>query len=365
MVSVRKICSGASVCAVGLLAGACANVLGIEDTEVAAACVDGDLSYDGGDGPGAGEPKGGKGEDFSCVGSQSNPDAATETVTVTLAVVNLVNPSETIGGVKVKACGSRGDVNCANVVAEGTTNAMGMVSLEVPTKTPRGLKGYAGYFDIEGPADGNYLKYLQFFTRPLVTDRFFPLLLVSRDNFKTLFTNSDVAGDFTRGALALEAVDCPNAEVDPANEGAPNVRYAIQDACGVLDEESREFYFASGAPSTSATKTRGDLAIGGFIGVKPSNNVTVQAYWRTDGQNLKVVEDELIRAPRHAHDAAFRAEPVDRPTPGRRRGGRDTPAASHPAPWGLTGYVPTSLNPKRLQSCSTPSLVSSVNATMY
>ena len=199
MITLRK-----SILASALLAvTACANVLGIEDTELAASCKPGDFSYDGGDGPGEGPQKEGPGEDFSCVGNQPVEMATTNTVKITLAIVNLVNPSETIEGVSVRACASRGDLNCANVVAETTSNADGLAVLEVPTTSNRGKTGYTGYFEIKGPDAKNrvFLDYLQFFSRPITRDRLYALFLVRPEDFVTLFPNdADTAGDPNRGA---------------------------------------------------------------------------------------------------------------------------------------------------------------------
>ncbi|MBX3185215.1 MAG: hypothetical protein KIT72_08205 [Polyangiaceae bacterium] len=283
-----------------LLSLGCANVLGIEDTEEAPACQSGDYSYNGGDGPGEGPRVGGRGEDYSCVNNLPQPLAESDTVDISLVIVNLINPTEPIGGIKVRACGSRGDVNCTNVVAQAVSGADGSATLTVPTRSNRGLTGYQGYLEFEGPdSQGRvFMPYLQFFTRPVTRDRFFPLLLVRREDFVTLFSDhQDVAGDSSLGALALEAVDCPNAMIDQGAVGAPNVRFAIADSCRHLTASSQEFYFANSVPSTTVKATQSALAIGGFIGVKPANDVVVEAYWRTDAQNLRVVQDRVIVRP--------------------------------------------------------------------
>ncbi|MCA9644594.1 MAG: hypothetical protein H6718_20835 [Polyangiaceae bacterium] len=283
-----------------LLVTACANVLGIEDTEVAASCKPGDYSYDGGNGPGEGTHNAGMGEDFSCVGNQPNNMADTDTVNITLAIVNLVNPSEAIEGISVKACASRSDLKCENVVAEATSDASGLAVLAVPTTSNRGRTGYQGYFEIKGPDAKNrvFLDYLQYFSRPVTRDRLYALFLVRPEDFVSLFPDdAETAGDPNLGAIAMEAVDCPNAEKDPTQQGAPHVRFAIENSCDVMSAQSREFYFSPQVPSTQLSETQGALAIGGFIGIKPANDVVVQAYWRTDAQNLKVVEDRLIVRP--------------------------------------------------------------------
>lgn len=290
---------GAAAC---LLSLSCANVLGIEDTEEAAACQPGDYSYAGGDGPGAGPKNEGRGEDFSCVGESTLEQAETDTVTVHLVIVNLINPAEVIGGIRVRACGSRGDVNCTNVVAETVSDAGGNASLEVPTRSNRGRTGYQGYFEVEGPDDRGrvFMPYLQFFSRPVTRDRLFPLAVVRPEDFVMLFNDHQaVASDPNLGALALDAVDCPNALIDDPTSaiGAPNVRFAIADSCRHLTPNSQEFYFASGVPSTSIKATQGAPTIGGFIGIKPANDVVVEAYWRTEAQNLRVVQDRLIIRP--------------------------------------------------------------------
>ncbi len=285
-----------------LLSLSCANLLGIEDTEEVSACQPGDYSYNGGDGEGTGPKSEGIGQDFSCVREFRPGLADTDTVDITLVIVNLINPSEVIGGINVRACGSRGDVNCSNVVAEAVSDANGMATLTVPTTSSRGRTGYQGYFEFEGPDSRGrvFMPYLQFFTRPVTRDRFFPLALVRPEDFVTLFSDhQDVAGDGRLGALALDAVDCPNAmNDDPSTAiGARNVRFAIADSCRHLTASSQEFYFSSGVPSTTVKATQDAPTIGGFIGVKPANDVVVEAYWRTDAQNLRVVQDRLIVRP--------------------------------------------------------------------
>lgn len=280
----------------------CANVLGIEDTEVVPSCQPGDFAYDGGNGPGEGSRNGGTNQNFSCVGNLPvGQIAETATVNITLVIVNLVNPAETISGMKVRACASRADVKCTTNPVEAVSDENGFATLQVATLDGRTRTGYTGYFEITGPdSQGRaFIPYLQYFSRPIITDRVYPVAVVRPEDFANQFPeDTEVASDPNYGVLAFEAVDCENAKLDGAAQGAPNVRFSVSNSCEQLSAASREFYFDGSTPSTSASKTQAaGLAIGGFIGVTPGSSVVVQGYWNTGAQNLKVVEERIaVRA---------------------------------------------------------------------
>ncbi|MEZ4369186.1 MAG: hypothetical protein R3B07_00115 [Polyangiaceae bacterium] len=276
-----------------LLVTACANVLGIEDTEVAASCKPGDFAYDGGNGQGEGTHNAGPNEDFSCVGNLESELATSETVQITLNVGVLVT-NKPLGGVTVKACPSRTDFGCATPQDEVTTGDDGVATLTVNTRTNRGLTGYQGYLQITGPDNGDdpWLDYLQYFSRPVVGDRTFPLSMLTRSDFKGVFLDTVGAEQRDdRGWLAVESVDCKD-------KGAPNIRLSVPNQCDYLDGASREFYFFGGGPSGDVSTTQpGEIALGGFLNIKPGNALEVRAYWHPEAQNLLTVVDRLIIRP--------------------------------------------------------------------
>lgn len=289
MITLRKTILASTL----LLVTSCANVLGIEDTEVAASCTAGDYAYDGGNGPGEGPRNEGANEDFSCIGNLEDELAASETVEITLNIAVLVT-NEALAGVTVKACPSRSDFGCETPQDEVTTGADGVAKLTVNTRTNRGLTGYQGYLQITGPdnPDDPWLDYLQYFSRPVIKDRAFPLSMLSKGHFKTVFLDTVGAeARDDRGWLAVESVDCQD-------KTAPNIRLAIPNQCDYLDGASREFYFFGGGPSGDVSTTQpGEIALGGFLNIKPGNALEVRAYWRPEAQNLLSVVDRLIIRP--------------------------------------------------------------------
>jgi hypothetical protein len=271
-----------------LLFPACAQVLGIEETELvpeqepepepADDFVDGGTSgestyyyYDAG--PAL------PGEDFSCLGGSWLPEAEEDNIEIVARIVDIALGTP-IEGMSVRVCRSRLDIACAggDVVQ---SDAEGLARVEVP-------KRFDGYLRIEGPdaTGAERVGYLWYFSQPLLNTYVFPIFSMTPD-FRDQVIYGELLGsgierDPERGEIAINVTDC--SPPDPATQdvegepianapgvNAPDVHFEISDE-ELVDAATRQFYFSDGNPvwpRQIEDQVTDSTGLGGFLNVQP------------------------------------------------------------------------------------------------
>lgn len=266
-----------------LVVPGCAQVLGIEETELSDSC-----NPAPGSNPNNSGLSYGPGLDFSCVGVDQ-ADPVTDTVTVILNMATFIDGGQTpVPGLTVRVCETDSDTACSRTF-ESDEN--GQVLVELAVTNVRGPNPFRGYMVIESK-DDSYIPYLLYFARPIVCGDTFPVFMVTPDDFQNVFiaatgANAEIGDE--RGWIVLDARDCTLAT-------SKDVRYFVED--GVKDDETVEFYFtANGGLTTENLKTVAELPLGGFIHLQPDTSVTVTSRYDPDGDNVLLAQKDVrIRA---------------------------------------------------------------------
>jgi hypothetical protein len=175
--------------------GACAVVLG-----AVLGCSDD--SADTGSGGAGGAPcpggtGGGSTNDWSCLGSVGAPMFMAGTAVGRIAVVEFLD-GRAMPDVNVDVCAAD-DSTCAMPLAMGTTDAQGLVTLDVTTAEQR-------YLSLEGPG---MLPTVSFNNGPPRTDPFDETVrVIAPGTFAALEALLMVSGDPTRGHAGVYSADC-------------------------------------------------------------------------------------------------------------------------------------------------------------
>jgi hypothetical protein len=156
-------------------------------------------------------------------------------------------------GASVKAC-SKLDFACATPFDHATTDATGLVSLNVPA----GLSGFDGYLDVTGgklAGTGAAVFPSIWYPVPFVVAEGWRgrTQLPSTDEFATLTMATGTMPDPSRGHVVVNAVDCVFGP-------AAGVSFAIDSA----DPKTVTYYLVGGVPVTTA-KATDQSGIGAFV----------------------------------------------------------------------------------------------------
>jgi hypothetical protein len=197
-------------------------------------------SCDGGMGGGSDEEP-----EWCCLGNVEYPSPATATIDLGVQAIAFVTNS-TLEGLTVKACATA-DTACASPVAEGITDAEGMITLTVPT----GDVGFDGFFDVTGSAIRPALVFP--FPPPAQNEDGVKVQLVTNAIYPLLQTSVSFTPDPARGDLVVLATDC-NAKQAPG----------VQVAASTADADSVAIYVVGMAPSLDATETDATGVAGWF-----------------------------------------------------------------------------------------------------
>lgn len=263
------------------LVGACAQVLGIEETTYEPV-REGDDGAD--DDAMMEEEVPPPGEDYRCIGSDWLEEAAGDRIEIIARIIEIETagaPRPTpVEGMTVRVCRSRLDIDCMGG-SEVESDAEGLARVEVD-------KGFNGYLRIEGPdASGTErVGYLWYFSQPLVNTYVFPILAMTpgfrSDVIYGGALGSKIEWTEERGEIAINVTDCsppdpPTQDVEGdtiANApglNAPGVHFSITDE-ELIDDQTRAFYFSEGNPvwPRGAAAQRTDASgLGGFLRVPP------------------------------------------------------------------------------------------------
>jgi hypothetical protein len=265
--------SMAAIVGLAVAGAGCAPILGIDETR---------LDLDGGPTDTGPPPAGG---DWSCVGNVPTETASQTSIDITANIVDFATGAAPASTLNVKACASKTDNVCATPVATTTSDATGKAVISIPLT---GGRGFAGYLEVTGT---NYIRYLWYFSRPLVKSRAFPL------NVLTVATLDDptngllvslgvIPPDSTRGHLAVNTTDCQDVD-------APGVQITTDDG----DSASVPFYLSDGLLSNKATETQKPYALGGFFNLKPgivTATATPTALGHAMGQNTLIIAPHTL-----------------------------------------------------------------------
>ncbi|MEZ4444307.1 MAG: hypothetical protein R3B72_34860 [Polyangiaceae bacterium] len=146
---------------------------------------------------GGGGSGGSGGNDWSCLGKLGAKTFSPGTAEGHLRVVELQEDAP-MPDVLVKVCDAS-DASCASPLASGTSDAMGLLTLDVTTAVQR-------YLELTGP---NMLDVLSFNNGPPASDPFDELVrVISPGTFTIVEALLEVSGDPTRGHAGLQANDC-------------------------------------------------------------------------------------------------------------------------------------------------------------
>lgn len=302
---------------VGMLGAisACAQVLGIEETELQLAEEEpepeaddtpDDASAEPEPAPDAGPPA--PGEDFSCLGQDWLDESEADTIEIVARIVEITSPLTDplfVEGMTVRVCRSRLDLACSGGV-EVMSDADGLARVEV-------AKGFDGYLRIEGPdATGTErVGYLWYFSQPLRNTYVFPILSMTPEFRDTVIYGSELGSGFTRdetrGEIAINVTDC--GDPDPLRQevegeqilnapgvNAPGVHFNITDE-DLVDDATRQFYFSDGQPvwprqvRDQVTDVTG---LGGFLNIDPGI-IPISAVPNTLGR-ASATDTLLVRA---------------------------------------------------------------------
>jgi hypothetical protein len=134
-----------------------------------------------------------EGADYDCLGSVSYAPQMGPTVDVTVTLVAVA--TSLAPNITVRACDTSDSV-CAHPRAAGTTNANGVVALQLPNAGD----GFRGYFDLTAPGMAEELQYWSF---PLT-----PGTLTVLADIDGTWNNAFQATDPSRGRLWVTAEGC-------------------------------------------------------------------------------------------------------------------------------------------------------------
>jgi hypothetical protein len=189
----------------------------------------------GGQGGNGGSPAG---ADWSCLPNpQGNPPSGA-TLDLPLKFVGYQGMAP-LAGLDITVC-QMADTDCANPVTQGTSDANGEVTVELPM----GTTGFVGYGEITG---GNILPTIGMANVPIVTERTEPvqIVLVTQAELSLLVTFLGGTLDMDAGHMSVYAWDC-------AQQLASGATVHVDSPAGGSDV----FYFDdSGQPVPSATET--------------------------------------------------------------------------------------------------------------
>lgn len=214
--------------------------------------------------------------DFTCIGKVVWPNPAQSSYSMKLYPVDFVT-RKTIPNALVRVCPA-GDANCTTPSAMGTTDATGMVTLNVPVVA----SGISGYLEISEP---NYMTTLSFLGH---TDKLsywangiIAPYIVSKAVFAQLIGAVGVTASPTRGHLGFLTEDCGGI-----------LSSGISVATSNADAQSIKAYSVAGVPSKTATQT--DASGFGFIANVPSGAATVTS--TRNGARMGSDDGVLFRA---------------------------------------------------------------------
>lgn len=228
-------------------------------TFVVAACGSDDTDNGApGGAAGQGGSAGSGGADWSCLPTPTGNPPAGDTLDLPLKLVGYqgMKPLE---GLTVRVC-QMADRDCANPVTEGTSDANG----EVTVQLPMGTTGFVGYGEITG---GDILPTIGMANVPIVTERLEPvqIVLVKESELRMLVTVLGGTFDETRGHLSVYAWDC-------AQKLAPGASIQVDSPA----TDTGVFYFDDeGMPVKDATSTA-SFGLAGSYNV-PVGDVTLSA----------------------------------------------------------------------------------------
>jgi hypothetical protein len=261
--------AGVWTIALGLQAGGCSTILGLETTTLAA---DAGVADTGPPAPGA---------DWTCVGDVPTETPTVTSIAITVNILDFATGLAPTADLNVKACASKTDNVCATPIATATSDATGTAVITLPLS---GGRGFSGYLEVTGT---NYIRYLWYFSRPLTASRAFPLNVLTVDTLDgpsgLLAQFGVVPPDDTRGHLAVNTTDCQDVD-------AAGVQISTDDE----DSLSKPFYYSDGLLSPKATQTDKGYALGGFFNLV-AGTVTVTATPIAIGKPMG--QDTLIIAP--------------------------------------------------------------------
>ena len=208
--------------------------------------------------------------------------------TFSMTIVDLLTENPYAGST-VRAC-KRVDLTCASPLDQGTTDANGLVSLTVPA----GSVGFDGYIEISGGDNGTdagagsaIYPALWYPVPPYIASGWRGRLqFVSTNDLVLLGLVTGAPIDPSRGHFASAAVDC-----NFASAGGVSFT-ADYDAS---DTTIKKFYFVKSFPSTSATETDPESAIGGYVNL-PAKALLVKAFAAAAGNKPMGQQNFNIRA---------------------------------------------------------------------
>lgn len=292
------------------LTGACAQVLGIEETELdpPGDSADDDGADDDEPAPEAGPPPV-PGEDYRCIGTDWLEEAKGNRIEIIARIIEIESsgaPNPTpVEGMTVRVCRSRLDIACSGGM-QVTSDSEGLARVEVD-------KGFNGYLRIEGPdaLGTERVGYLWYFSQPLLNTYVFPILAMTpafrSDVIYGGALGSNIAWDEERGEIAINVTDCSTP--DPASQdvegdevanapgvNAPGVHFAITDE-DLFDEQTRAFYFSEGNPiwpRRSPDQVTDSSGLGGFLKV-PAGTIPIEAVPASLGR-ASATDTLLVRA---------------------------------------------------------------------
>jgi hypothetical protein len=202
------------------------------------------------------------------------PPARTLTFSVTF--VNFSAQAPYVGST-VKAC-DKMDLTCASPLDSAITDATGTVTVTVPA----GLSGFDGYLDVTGGLAGANAAVFPALWYPVpfvVADGWRgTATLLEADEFELLAMAVSTTADASRGAIAVNAVDC-------AFRPAAGVSFVVDAA----DSSTTGYYLWGGVPVPTATATDGS-GIASFL------NVPTTASPMGDDATVAIPRQVVVRA---------------------------------------------------------------------
>ncbi|MBI5485994.1 MAG: hypothetical protein HY905_01540 [Deltaproteobacteria bacterium] len=214
--------------------------------------------------------------DWSCLGSVTWATPTETSLDMTGTVLDYVTDAP-IEGATVKVC-ARSDAACATPLDEGTTDALGQVTLTVPL----GTTGFDGYFDVSATG---YVTVLRYTVEPITEmppEAGRIVSMADTTTFAMLAAAAGVTPDPTRGHLVISALDCN-----------PTYAAGVSLEVDTADVSSTAVYMIGGLPSTSATETDSSGAAG-FINL-PAGAATISTTLVSTGEAIAST-DITIRA---------------------------------------------------------------------
>jgi hypothetical protein len=288
------------------LVGACAQVLGIEETELEVSRPQNDDDRGDDDSSMQPEPPA-AGEDYRCIGTDWLEEANGNRIDIIAHIIEIEtsgapNPTP-VEGMTVRVCRSRLDIACSGGM-EVESDADGLARVQVD-------KGFNGYLRIEGPdANGTErVGYLWYFSQPLINTYVFPILAMTpdfrRDVIYGAALGSNIEWDEERGEIAINVTDCSDPEpatqdvegeevANAPGQNAPGVHFSIADE-DVIDEQTRAFYFSEGNPLWPRRSGLTDASgLGGFLRIPPGT-IPIEAVPESLGE-ASATDTLLVRA---------------------------------------------------------------------